>query len=158
MMSIRPWFFFESPCIGFCIWCCISVPGRCSFQRSRSGCCWHIIIGVSFFFITFVFDLFFFRPWLSLSSANSCSIYCSSCGVLAHMSMLSAKRRRLRFSSSIFEPFVFQVRRETDLGLTISADMKVSEQCGNAAAKENQIIGLIRRNIVCKENTNNTAA
>ena len=74
------------------------------------------------------------------------------------MSMLSAKRRRLRFSSSIFEPLVFQVRRETDLGLTISADMKVSEQCGNAAAKENQIIGLIRRNIVYKENTNNTAA
>ena len=29
--------------------------------------------------------------------------------------------------------------------------MKVSEQCGIAAAKANQILGLIRRNIVYKE-------
>ena len=35
--------------------------------------------------------------------------------------------------------------------LTISADMKVSEQCAIAAAKGHQIIGLIRRNIVYKE-------
>ena len=38
-----------------------------------------------------------------------------------------------------------------DLGLTITADMKVSEQCGIAAAKGNQILGLIRRNIVHQE-------
>ena len=42
--------------------------------------------------------------------------------------------------------------KEKDLGLTINADMKVSEQCGIAAAKGNQILGLIRRNIVYKEN------
>ena len=30
--------------------------------------------------------------------------------------------------------------KEKELGLTISADMKVSEQCGIAAAKGNQII------------------
>ena len=41
--------------------------------------------------------------------------------------------------------------KEKDLGLIISADMKVSEQCGIAAAKGNQILGLIRRNIVYKE-------
>ena len=41
--------------------------------------------------------------------------------------------------------------KEKDLGLTISADMKVSELCGIAAAKGNQILGLIRRNIVYKE-------
>ena len=41
--------------------------------------------------------------------------------------------------------------KEKDLGLTISADMKVSEQCGIAAAKGNQILGLIRGNIVYKE-------
>ena len=34
--------------------------------------------------------------------------------------------------------------KEKDLGLTISADMKVSEQCGIAAAKGNQILVLIR--------------
>ena len=41
--------------------------------------------------------------------------------------------------------------KENNLGLTISADMKVSEQCRIAAAKGNQILGLIRRNIVYKE-------
>ena len=41
--------------------------------------------------------------------------------------------------------------KETDLGVTISADMKVSEQCGIAASKGNQIIGLIRRNISYKD-------
>ena len=34
--------------------------------------------------------------------------------------------------------------KEKDLGLTISADMKVSEQCGIAAVKATQILGLIR--------------
>ena len=38
-----------------------------------------------------------------------------------------------------------------DLGVTFSADMKVSEQCGIAASKGNQIIGLIRRTIRYKE-------
>ena len=41
--------------------------------------------------------------------------------------------------------------KEKDLGVTISADMKVSEQCGIAASKGNQIVGLIRRNITYKE-------
>ena len=47
--------------------------------------------------------------------------------------------------------------KEKELGLTISADMKVSEQCAIAAAKGNHIFGLIRRNIVYKKRTNNTA-
>ena len=38
-----------------------------------------------------------------------------------------------------------------DLGITISADMKVSEQCCTAASKGNQILGLIRKNIKDKE-------
>ena len=42
--------------------------------------------------------------------------------------------------------------KEKDLGVTISADMKVSEQCGIAASKGNQILGLIRRNITYKIN------
>ena len=40
--------------------------------------------------------------------------------------------------------------KEKDLGVTISVDMKVSEQCGIAASKGNQILGLIRRNITYK--------
>ena len=43
--------------------------------------------------------------------------------------------------------------KEKDLGVTISADMNVSEQCGIAASKGNQILGLIRRNIAHKEKT-----
>ena len=35
--------------------------------------------------------------------------------------------------------------------LTISADMKVPVQCGIAASKGNQILGLIRKNIIYKE-------
>ena len=41
--------------------------------------------------------------------------------------------------------------KENDLGVTISADMKVSEQCGIAASKGNQILALIKRNITYKE-------
>ena len=41
--------------------------------------------------------------------------------------------------------------KEKDLGTTISADMKVSEQCDIAVSECNQIIGLIRRNITYKE-------
>ena len=41
--------------------------------------------------------------------------------------------------------------QEKDLVVTFSADMKVSEQCGIAASKGNQIVGLIRRTIMYKE-------
>ena len=41
--------------------------------------------------------------------------------------------------------------KEKGLGATISANMKVSEQCGIAASKGNQILGLIRRNIAYKK-------
>ena len=44
--------------------------------------------------------------------------------------------------------------QENDLSVTFSADMKVSEQCGFADSKGNQIIGLrrtIRRTINYKE-------
>ena len=41
--------------------------------------------------------------------------------------------------------------KEKDLGVTMRTDTKVSEQCGIAASKGNQILGLIRRNITYKE-------
>ena len=41
--------------------------------------------------------------------------------------------------------------QEKDLGVTSNTDMKVSEQCGIAASKGNQILGLIRRTITYKE-------
>ena len=41
--------------------------------------------------------------------------------------------------------------KEKDLSVTISADMKVSEQCGIAASKHHQILRLIGRNVTYKE-------
>ena len=41
--------------------------------------------------------------------------------------------------------------QEKDLGVTFSADMKVSEQCGIAASKGNQILGVINRTIMYNE-------
>ena len=41
--------------------------------------------------------------------------------------------------------------QEKDLGITISADMKSSEQCGIAASNVNKILELIRKNIAYKE-------
>ena len=45
---------------------------------------------------------------------------------------------------------VGRTTQEKDLGVTF-ADMKVSEQCGIAASKGNQILGLIRRTVRYKE-------
>ena len=41
--------------------------------------------------------------------------------------------------------------KEKDLGVTMNANMKVSEQCRIAASKGNQVLGTIRRNITYKE-------
>ena len=41
--------------------------------------------------------------------------------------------------------------KEKDLGVTMNASMKVSEQCRIVASKGNQILGIIRRNITYKE-------
>ena len=43
-----------------------------------------------------------------------------------------------------------------DLGITISADMKVSEQCVIAASMGNQILGLIGKKFTYKEKANYT--
>ena len=41
--------------------------------------------------------------------------------------------------------------KEKDLGVSMKANMKVSEQCRIAASQGNQILGMIRRNITYKE-------
>ena len=43
------------------------------------------------------------------------------------------------------------ILREKHLRITISADKTTSEQCGIAASKGNQIIGVIMRNISYKQ-------
>ena len=39
---------------------------------------------------------------------------------------------------------------ENDLGVTMNANMKVSEQCRIAASKGNHVLGMIRRNMTYK--------
>ena len=41
--------------------------------------------------------------------------------------------------------------KEKDLGVTMDANMKVSEHCRIAASKANQVLGMIRRNITYKD-------
>ena len=41
--------------------------------------------------------------------------------------------------------------KEKDLGVSMNANMKVSEQCRIAASMGNQILGMIHRNITYKE-------
>ena len=43
--------------------------------------------------------------------------------------------------------------KEKDLGVSMNANMKVSEQCRIVASNGNQVIGMIRRNITYKENS-----
>ena len=49
------------------------------------------------------------------------------------------------------EAILGRTTKEEDLGVTFSADMKVSEQCGIAASKDNKIIWLVRRTITYKD-------
>ena len=48
--------------------------------------------------------------------------------------------------------------KENDLEVTISADMKVSEQFGIAAYKGNQSIGLFRKYLTHKKKANNNTS
>ena len=46
---------------------------------------------------------------------------------------------------------ISKTEKEKYLGVTMNANMKVSEQCRIAASKGNQVLGMIRRNITYKE-------
>ena len=45
------------------------------------------------------------------------------------------------------ETILSKTVKEKDLGVSMNANMKVSEQCRIAASKGNQVLGMIRRNI-----------
>ena len=57
----------------------------------------------------------------------------------------------LDVNSKMRDTVLGTIVKEKDSTVTISADMKVSEQCGIEASKGNNIIGLIRRNITYNE-------
>ena len=63
---------------------------------------------------------------------------------------LHTGHRNLNVNYKMGDTVLCTTVKEKDLGVTISTDMKVSEQCGIAASKRNTILGLIRRNITYK--------
>ena len=63
-----------------------------------------------------------------------------------HIGQTSAKTTYLMNNTVLFS-----TEREKDVGVIESSDMKVSEQCGIAVRKGNQILGLIRRNIAYRD-------
>ena len=72
------------------------------------------------------------------------------CGTTRWSNRLHTGHRNLNVNYKMGDTVLGTTVKEKDLGVTISADMKVSEQCGIAASKGNQILGLIRRNITYK--------
>ena len=70
---------------------------------------------------------------------------------------LHTRHWKLYINYNMGDTVLSTIVKENDLGITISADMKVSEQCGIAASKGNKILGLIRRNITYKEKDNYTS-
>ena len=64
---------------------------------------------------------------------------------------LHTGHRNLDVNYKMGDTFLGTTVKENDLVVKISVDMKVSEQCGIAASKDNQIHGFIRRNIIHKE-------
>ena len=63
-----------------------------------------------------------------------------------HIGQANAKKNYLMNNTVLLS-----TEREKDVGVVVSSDMKVSEQCGIAARKGNQILGLIRRNIAYRD-------
>ena len=66
--------------------------------------------------------------------------------VQMHIGQANAKKNYLMNNTALLS-----TEREKDVGVVVSSDMKVSEQCGIAARKGNQILGLIRRNIAYRD-------
>ena len=64
---------------------------------------------------------------------------------------LHTGHRNLDVNDSMGDIVLGTTIKENNLGVSISAHMKVSGQCGIAASKCNQIIGLIRKNIAYKK-------
>ena len=61
------------------------------------------------------------------------------------------KYRNLDVNYKMGDTVLFITVKEKDLGVTISADIKVSEQCCIVALRSNQILQLIMRNVTYKE-------
>ena len=61
------------------------------------------------------------------------------------------KCKCLHTGSEIGGTILNKTVKEKDLGVTMNANMKVSEHCRIAASKGNQVLGMIRRNITYKK-------
>ena len=64
---------------------------------------------------------------------------------------LQTGKRKFDVNNKMGDTVLGTTVTKQDLGVTISADMTYSEQCGFAASNDNQILRLIRRNITFKD-------
>ena len=64
---------------------------------------------------------------------------------------LHAGHGNLDVKDKMGDTFLGTIAKEKDLGVTKSTDMKISKQCGIAASVDNEILGLIKRNITYKD-------
>ena len=78
------------------------------------------------------------EKWQMLFSNDKCKCL--------HIGQANAKTNYLMNNTVLLS-----TEREKYVGVIVSSHMKVSEQCGIAAKKGNQILGLIRRNIAYRD-------
>ena len=64
-----------------------------------------------------------------------------------HRTWKHGRNKKYKMGDAVLD----RTTQEKDLGVTFSADMKVSEQCGIAASKGMLVLGLIMRTIMYKE-------
>ena len=67
------------------------------------------------------------------------------------MNSVTAEGENIEVVNHNHQLIVSKTMKEKDLGVSMNANMKVSEQCRIAASKGNQVLGMIRRNITYKE-------
>ena len=53
--------------------------------------------------------------------------------------------------NTVLQIHSYEMGEGKDVGVTMTANMKVSEQCIIAASKGNQVLGMIRRSVTIKE-------
>ena len=53
--------------------------------------------------------------------------------------------------NTVLQIHSYEMGEGKDVGVTMNANMKVSEQCRIAAYKGNQVLGMIRRSVTFKE-------
>ena len=88
----------------------------------------------------------FGKPSQHVTVTRNGKCYLTTTNASAHIAQANAKTNYLMNNTVLLS-----TESEKDVGVIVSSDMKVPEQCGIAARKGNQILGFIRRNIAHRD-------